>query len=136
MRGYRSSVNAHAKDRQQVAQLDAAYLELTARWHNSSLDSMPIPDPKGWDDDGVVGRDITVVRVAVCPNVLGFVPPEGMTLLSDVLGGPTFEGIRTVMIAVPDIAEDRKPISVDINRADSSSSGIPVIIAQALIVDL
>lgn len=37
IKGYRSYVNTHAKDRGMVAQLEASYDELTAKWHRFDL---------------------------------------------------------------------------------------------------
>ncbi len=40
MKGYRSFVNTHAADRDQVNSLDASYQDLIARWHRFELDAV------------------------------------------------------------------------------------------------
>lgn len=40
IKGYRSYVNTHAKDREVVAELNAAYDVLTARWHRFDLETV------------------------------------------------------------------------------------------------
>lgn len=40
IKGYRSYVNTHAKDRELVAQLEASYNDLTAKWHRFDLEQV------------------------------------------------------------------------------------------------
>ena len=40
IKGYRSFVNTHAKDRELVAELNASYDALTAKWHNFDLEDV------------------------------------------------------------------------------------------------
>lgn len=42
MKGYRSFVDTHAADRDMVADLDARYAELTARWHRFDLEAIEV----------------------------------------------------------------------------------------------